>query len=78
MRAKYAREAISCRVENSNGDENPSVHSFPIERKDDEGPVLGCTVEIPGHDHIPQQHRIFADMDGFYRHLCTTGVLFQN
>ncbi len=53
MRAKYTREVISCTVENSEGDANPSVHSFPIERKDDEGAVLGCAVEIPGHDHIP-------------------------
>ncbi len=78
MRTDYAREAISYAVENSEGDDSPSVHSFPIERKDGGRAVLGCTVEIRGHDHIPQWHGIFADKDDFYKHLRAAGFLFHS
>ena len=46
MRVDYAREAICYAVENSESDDSPSVHSFPIKRDDGECAVLGCTVEI--------------------------------
>jgi hypothetical protein len=78
MRVRHAREAISYAVQNSEGDDSPSVHSFPIERGDGERAVLGCIVEIRGHDHIPQWHGIFADKDDFYRHLRSAGFLFHS
>ena len=52
MRVDFARAAISYAVENSEGDDSPSVHSFPMEREDGARAVLGCTVEIRGHDHM--------------------------
>ena len=78
MRVDYAREAISYAVENSEGDDSPSVHSFSIERKDGQSAVLGCTVEIRGHDHIPKWHGVFADKDDFYRHLRAAGFLVHS
>ena len=79
MRVKYAREAISYAVENSDGDDSPSVHSFPIERADGERAVLGCTVEIHGqYGPVPQWHGVFADRDDFYRHLRAAGFLFHS
>jgi hypothetical protein len=78
MRVDFAREAISYAVENSEGDDSPSVHSFPIERKDGQRAVLGCTVEIRGHNHIPQRHGIFADKENFYRDLRAAGFLFHS
>ncbi len=78
MRVDYAREAISYAVENSEGDDSPSVHSFPIKRDDGRSAVLGCTVEIRGHGHIPQWHGVFADKDDFYRHLRAAGFLFHS
>jgi hypothetical protein len=78
MRVDYARAAISYAVRNSKGDDSPSVHSFPIEREDGARAVLGYTVEIRGHDHIPQWHGVFADSDDFYRHLRSTGFLFHS
>ncbi|WP_259661619.1 hypothetical protein [Zwartia hollandica] len=78
MRVDFARAAISYAVENSEGDDSPSVHSFPIEREDGARAILGCTVEIRGHDHIPQWHGVFADKDAFYRHLRSAGFLFHS
>ena len=78
MRVDFARAAISYAVENSEGDNSPSVHSFPIEREDGARAVLGCTVEIRGHDHIPQWHGVFADKDDFYKHLRAAGFLFHS
>jgi hypothetical protein len=78
MRIRHAREAISYAVENSEGDDSPSVHSFPIERDDGERAVLGCTVEIHGqYGPVPQWHGVFADKDDFYRHLRASGFLFH-
>jgi hypothetical protein len=78
MRVDYAREAISYAVENSESDDSPSVHSFPIERDDGECAVLGCTVEIHGqYGPVPQWHGVFADKDDFYRHLRAAGFLFH-
>jgi len=78
MRVDYAREAISYAVENSEGADSPSVHSFPIKRDDGRSAVLGCTVEIRGHGYIPQWHGVFADKDDFYRHLRAAGFLFHS
>ena len=78
MRVDFARAAISYAVENSEGDDSPSVHSFPIESEDGARAILGCTVEIRGHDHIPQWHGVFADKDAFYRHLRSAGFLFHS
>jgi hypothetical protein len=79
MRVRHAREAISYAVENSEGDDSPSVHSFPIERDDGERAVLGCTVEIHGqYGPVPQWHGVFADKDDFYRHLRAAGFLFHS
>jgi hypothetical protein len=78
MRVDYAREAVSYAVENSEGDDSPSVHSFPIKRDDGRSAVLGCTVEIRGHGHIPQWHGVFADKDDFYMHLRAAGFLFHS
>ncbi len=78
MRVDFARAAISYAVENSEGDDSPSVHSFPIEREDGARAILGCTVEIRGHDHIPQWHGVFADKDAFYRHLRSAWFLFHS
>jgi hypothetical protein len=36
------------------------------------------TVEIRGHDHIPQWHGVFADKDAFYKHLRAAGFLFHS
>jgi hypothetical protein len=77
MRVHHARKAISYAVENSEWDDSPSVHSFSIERKDGERALLGCTVEIRGHDHIPKWHGVFADKDDFYRYLRAAGFLFH-
>ncbi len=79
MRVDYAREAISYEVENCEGDDSPSVHSFSIERDDGERAVLGCTVEIHGqYGEVPRWHGVFADTDGFYRHLRAAGFLFHS
>lgn len=78
MRVRHVRKAISYAVENSEGDDSPSVHSFPIERDDGERAVLGCTVEIHGqYGPVPQWHGIFADKDDFYKHLRAAGYLFH-
>ncbi len=69
---------VSYAVENKGGDDSPSVHSFPIEREAGVCAVLGCTVEIRGHDQIPQWHGLFADKDAFYRHLRLAGFLFHS
>jgi hypothetical protein len=78
MRVDYARETISYAVENSEGDDSPSVHSFPIEREDGERAVLGCTVEIRGYDHISQWHGVFADKEAFYHYLRDSGFLIHS
>lgn len=79
MRVDYAREAIGYAVENSDGDDSPSVHSFPIERADGERAILGCTVEIHGqYGPVPQWHGVFTDKDDFYRHLRAAGFLFHS
>jgi hypothetical protein len=79
MRVHHAREAISYAVENSDGDDSPSVHSFPIERADGERAILGCTVEIHGqYGPVPQWHGVFSDKDDFYRHLRAAGFLFHS
>lgn len=78
MRVDFARAAISYAVENSEGDDSPSVHSFPIEREDGARAILGCTVEIRGHDHILHWHGVFADKDDFYKHLRAAGFLFHS
>lgn len=79
MRVRYAREAISCAVENGDGNDGPSIHSFAIERADGACAVLGCTVEIHGqYGPVPQWHGVFADMDDFYRHLRAAGFLFHS
>ena len=79
MRVDYAREAISYAVENSDGDDSPSVHSFAIERADGERAILGCTVEIHGqYGPVPQWHGVFADKDDFYKYLRDAGFLFHS
>jgi hypothetical protein len=79
MRVRYAREAISYAIENSDGDNSPSVHSFPIERVDGEHAILGCTVEIHGqYGPVPKWHGVFADKDDFYRYLRAAGFLFHS
>ena len=79
MRVRHAREAISYAVENSDGDDSPSVHSFAIERADGERATLGCTVEIHGqYGPVPQWHGVFADKDDFYKYLRDTGFLFHS
>ena len=79
MRVRYAREAISYSVENSDGDDSPSVHSFAIERADGERAILGCTVEIHGqYGPVPQWHGVFADKDDFYKYLRDAGFLFHS
>lgn len=79
MRVDYAREAISYAVENSDGYDSPSVHSFPIERTDGERAILGCTVEIHGqYGPVPKWHGVFADKDDFYKHLRKAGFLFHS
>ena len=79
MRVRHAREAISYAVENSDGDDSPSVHSFAIERADGECAVLGCTVEIHGqYGPVPQWHGVFADKDDFYKCLRDAGFLFHS
>ena len=79
MRVRHAREAISYAFENSDGDDSPSVHSFPIERADGERAILGCTVEIHGqYGPVPQWHGVFADKNDFYRHLRAAGFLFHS
>lgn len=78
MRVRHVRKAISYAVENSEGDNSPSVHSFPIERDDGECAVLGYTVVIHGqYGPVPQWHGIFADKDDFYKHLRAAGYLFH-
>ena len=77
MRVAYAREAIRHVVENCEGEDRPSVHSFLIERDDGERAILGCTVAIHGqYGPVPQWHGVFADKDDFYRHLRSLGFLF--
>jgi len=79
MRVDYAREAINYAVENSEGNDNPSVHSFPIEREDGARAVLGCTVEIHGqYGPVPQWHGVFADKNDFYKYLRSAGFLFHS
>ena len=79
MRVRHAREALSYAVENSDGDDSPSVHSFAIERADGECAVLGCTVEIHGqYGPVPQWHGVFADKDDFYKYLRDAGFLFHS
>jgi hypothetical protein len=79
MRVRHAREAISYAVENSDGYESPSVHSFAIERADGERAILGCTVEIHGqYGPVPQWHGVFADKDDFYKYLRDAGFLFHS
>ena len=71
--------AISYAIENSEGDDSPSVHSFPIERDDGQRAILGCTVEIHGqYGPVPQWHGVFADKDDFYRYLRAAGFLFHS
>jgi hypothetical protein len=77
MRVEYARTAINYAVENSDGDDNPSVHSFLIKREDGRSAVLGCTVEIRG-EPVSEWHGVFADKDDFYRHLRASGFLFHS
>ena len=77
MRVSYARAAISHVVQNCEGVDRPSVHSFPIERDDGKRAILGCTVAIYGqYGPVPQWHGVFADKDDFYRHLRSVGFLF--
>jgi len=79
MRVRHAREAISYAVENSDGDDSPSIHSFPIERADGERAILGFTVAIHGQSGpVPQWHGVFTDKDDFYRHLRAVGFLFHS
>jgi hypothetical protein len=64
-------------VQNCEGEDLPSVHSFLIERDDGERAILGCTVEIHGqYGPVPQWHGVFANKDDFYRHLRSVGFLF--
>lgn len=79
MRVDYARAAISDAVEQSEGYDSPSVHSFPIEREDGERAILGCTVEIHGQaGPAPQWHGIFADKEAFYVYLRDAGFLLHS
>lgn len=79
MRVDYARAAISDAVEQSDGYDSPSVHSFPIERKDGKQAILGCTVEIHGQTGpVPQWHGVFADKEAYYRYLRETGFLLHS
>ena len=79
MRVNYARAAISDAVEQSDGYDSPSVHSFPIERKDGKQAILGCTVEIHGQTGpVPQWHGVFADKEAYYRYLRETGFLLHS
>jgi hypothetical protein len=79
MRVNYARDAISYAVENSEGDDSPSVHSFPIEREDGKSAVLGCTVAIHGQaGPVPTWHGIFADKESFYVYLRDKGFLLHS
>jgi len=79
MRVAYARAAIRDAIEESEGDDSPSVHSFPIERDDGERAVLGCTVEIHGqYGPVPQWHGVFTDKDTFYKYLRENGFLLHS
>lgn len=79
MRVDYARAAISGAVEQNEGYDSPSVHSFTIEREDGERAVLGCIVEIHGqYGPVPKWHGVFADKDDFYKHLRKAGFLFHS
>jgi hypothetical protein len=79
MRVDYARAAISDAVEQSDGYDSPSVHSFPIERKDGKQAILGCTVEIHGQTGpVPQWHGVFADKEAYYGYLRETGFLLHS
>jgi len=78
MRVAYTRAAIRDAIEESEGDDSPSVHSFPIERNDGERAVLGCTVEIHGqYGPVPQWHGVFTDKDSFYKYLRKNGYLLH-
>jgi hypothetical protein len=79
MRVAYTRAAIRDAIEESEGDDSPSVHSFPIERNDGERAVLGCTVEIHGqYGPVPQWHGVFTDKDSFYKYLRKNGYLLHS
>ena len=79
MRVNYARAAIIDAVEQSDSYDSPSVHSFPIERKDGKQAILGCTVEIHGQTGpVPQWHGIFADKEAYYGYLRKTGFLLHS
>lgn len=79
MRVDYARAAISVAVEQSDGYDSPSVHSFPIESKDGKQAILGCTVEIHGQTGpVPQWHGVFADKEAYYGYLRETGFLLHS
>ena len=79
MRVDYARAAIIDAVEQSDSYDSPSVHSFPIERKDGKQAILGCTVEIHGQTGpVPQWHGIFADKEAYYGYLRKTGFLLHS
>jgi|AntAceMinimDraft_1070359.scaffolds.fasta_scaffold81617_2 hypothetical protein len=79
MRVDYARASIREAVEQSEGYDSPSVHSFSIEREDGERAILGCTVEIHGQAGlVPQWHGIFADKEAFYVYLRDAGFLLHS
>ena len=78
MRIDFARSTIRALILESDGYDNPSVHSYPIQREDGERAVLGCTVEIHGqYGPAPQWHGVFTDKDAFYRHLRAVGFVFH-
>jgi len=78
MRVDYARAAIRDAVEQSEGYDSPSIHSFLIEREDGERAILGCTVEIHGQaGPVPQWHGIFTDKEAFYAYLRQAGFLLH-
>jgi hypothetical protein len=79
MRVAYARASIRDAIEESEGYDSPSVHSFPIERDDGERAVLGCTIEIHGqYGPVPQWHGVFTDKDSFYKYLRKNGFLIHS
>lgn len=78
MRIEYARSAISDAIEEYEGYDNPSVHSFLLQRDDGMVAVLGCTVEIHGQaGPIPVWHGVFSSKEVFYNYLRKSGFLFH-
>lgn len=79
MRVDYARSAISNAIEQCDGCDSPSIHSFPIQRDDGERAILGCTVEIHGQSGPVQKwHGVFAGEEAFYRYLRESGFLLHS